>query len=69
MERVKANKGAAGVDGIGVEDIDAYLMEHWGGIRQRLDAGTYKPLPVREVIIPKPGPTPGKWTRGFGLCG
>lgn len=54
LERVKANQGAAGVDGVGVEDIDAYLREHWAGIRERLDAGTYKPLPVREVMIPKP---------------
>lgn len=54
LERVKANKGAAGVDGVSVEDIDTYLQEHWVGIRQRLNAGTYKPLPVREVMIPKP---------------
>lgn len=54
LERVKANKGAAGVDGVGVDQIDAYLSKHWAGIRKRLDAGTYKPLPVREVMIPKP---------------
>ncbi|WJY94852.1 Group II intron-encoded protein LtrA [Corynebacterium felinum] len=58
LERVKTNKGAAGVDGVGVEDIDVYLREHWSGIRERLDAGTYKPLPVREVMILKPS---GGW--------
>ncbi len=54
LVRVKANKGAAGVDGMQVSELDQYLTEHWDGIREKLLAGTYKPAPVRRVEIPKP---------------
>lgn len=54
LERVKANRGAPGVDGISVEDIDAYVVSQWAGVRERLDSGSYRPLPVRRVVIPKP---------------
>lgn len=54
LERVKANRGAPGVDGVGVEDIDAYLSSQWVGIAERLDSGSYRPLHVRRVVIPKP---------------
>ena len=55
LARVKANKGAAGVDGMQVSELDQYLTEHWDGIREKLLAGTYRPAPVRRVKIPKPG--------------
>ena len=55
LARVKANKGAAGVDGMKVSELDQYLDEHWDSTRERLLAGTYKPAPVRRVEIPKPG--------------
>jgi RNA-directed DNA polymerase len=53
LARVKRNKGAAGIDGMSVEDLPAYLKEHWPAIRGQLLAGTYKPQPVRRVEIPK----------------
>ena len=51
--RVKRNKGAAGIDGMSVEELPAYLKEHWPTIRSQLLDGTYKPQPVRRVEIPK----------------
>jgi len=53
-KRVKANKGAAGVDGISVEEFPEWLHDRWGGIRESLLDGAYKPLPVKRVEIPKP---------------
>jgi RNA-directed DNA polymerase len=53
LARVKRNKGAAGVDGMNVDDLPAYLKEHWPTIRAQLLEGTYKPQPVRRVEIPK----------------
>jgi RNA-directed DNA polymerase len=53
LAQVKRNKGAAGVDGMTVGDLPAYLKEHWLTIRARLLDGTYKPQPVRRVEIPK----------------
>ena len=54
LKRVKANKGAPGVDGMTVQALPAYLREHWPSIRETLLSGTYKPQPVRRVEIPKP---------------
>ena len=54
LEQVKRNKGAPGVDGMTVDDLPAYLKEHWPTIRAQLLDGTYKPQPVRRVEIPKP---------------
>ena len=54
MKRVKANKGAAGVDGMDIDQTMDYLKLHWGEIREKLIAGTYRPSPVRRVTIPKP---------------
>ena len=53
-KRVKANKGAPGIDGITIESFPEYLKEHWPRIREELFAGTYQPSPVRRVDIPKP---------------
>src|SRR6266487_1615301 len=53
LARVKRNKGTAGVDGMSVDDLPAYLKEHWSAIRAQLLDGTYKPQPVRRVEIPK----------------
>lgn len=54
MKRVKANKGAAGVDGMDIDQTVEYLKHHWPRIRAELLAGTYRPSPVRRVAIPKP---------------
>jgi len=53
LAQVKRNKGAAGIDGMTVEELPAYLKEHWLTIRAQLLEGTYKPQPVRRVEIPK----------------
>jgi RNA-directed DNA polymerase len=53
LAQVKRNKGAAGVDGMSVDALPAYLKEHWPTIRAQLLEGTYKPQPVRRVEIPK----------------
>lgn len=56
-KRVKANKGSAGVDGITIQDAVEYLRGHWPGIKESLLDGTYRPAPVRRVMIPKPDGT------------
>ena len=54
FKRVRANKGAAGVDGRDIDETSRYLAVAWPEIRARLLAGTYRPSPVRRVRIPKP---------------
>ncbi len=54
LARVKSNKGSAGIDGMTVEELPAYLKKHWPTIREQLLCGTYKPQPVKRVEIPKP---------------
>src|ERR1700737_4611176 len=54
LRQVKANKGSPGVDGMTVGGIKDYLKEHWPAIRKQLLNGTYEPMPVRRVEIPKP---------------
>jgi len=53
-KRVKANKGAAGVDGLNIEQTAQVLRTSWPDICQALLAGRYRPSPVRKVMIPKP---------------
>jgi RNA-directed DNA polymerase len=53
-KRVKANKGAAGVDGLDINQTARQLMHSWHAIREQLLRGTYRPSPVRRVTIPKP---------------
>jgi RNA-directed DNA polymerase len=53
LAQVKRNKGAPGTDGMKVDDLVAYLKQHWPTIREQLLEGTYKPQPVRRVEIPK----------------
>ena len=53
-QRVMENKGAAGVDGIGVVGFKDHLKQHWPTIKARILGRTYNPQPVRRVDIPKP---------------
>ena len=62
--RVVANKGAAGVDGMSVEQLGDELKAHWQETKEKLLEGTYRPQPVKRVEIPKPG---GTGTRMLGI--
>ncbi|WP_207221342.1 group II intron reverse transcriptase/maturase [Pseudoduganella lutea] len=53
-KRVKANKGAAGVDGLDISQTQEHLKHAWPTIKKQLLEGTYRPMPVRRVGIPKP---------------
>ena len=64
FERVRANKGAPGVDGLTVDDLAGFCRQHWPRIREQLLSGTYAPQPVRKVEIPKPD---GKGVRMLGI--
>lgn len=54
LKRVRANKGAAGVDGLDIDQTARHLVTAWPEIRERVLSGTYRPSPVRRVTIPKP---------------
>jgi RNA-directed DNA polymerase len=55
LRRVEANRGAPGADQMTTAELRPWLREHWSEVREALDAGGYRPLPVRRVVIPKPG--------------
>lgn len=63
-ERVKANDGAPGIDGMTVAELWPWLKEHWPRVRVELLEDRYRPSPVRRVEIPKPG---GKGMRTLGI--
>ena len=54
LRRVKSNQGSPGIDGMTVDKLRDYLIEHWPAIREQLIAGKYKPSAVKRVTIPKP---------------
>lgn len=54
-QQVKRNKGAPGIDGMKVEELQCYLKEHWVQLKSHLETGGYQPQAVRKVEIPKPG--------------
>lgn len=54
FKRVRANKGAAGVDGLDIDQTARQLVTTWPTLREQLLRGTYRPSPVRRVTIPKP---------------
>lgn len=53
-ERVKANRGAPGPDGITIDEFPDHFRSLWQDLRRQLLEGTYKPGPVRRKSIPKP---------------
>ena len=53
-KKVKANKGASGIDGVTVEEIDGYVKARWVEVREQIRKRKYQPQPVRRVEIPKP---------------
>lgn len=64
LDRVRANKGAAGIDGMSVDELAGFCRLHWPRIREQLLSGRYAPQPVRKVEIPKPD---GKGVRMLGI--
>lgn len=54
LRKVESNKGAPGIDGMEVPDLRKNLREEWQFTKSILLSGTYMPMPVREVDIPKP---------------
>ena len=54
IKQVKANKGAPGVDGMKVEELENYFRENGEELFNKIRIRKYKPLPVRRVEIPKP---------------
>ena len=62
--RVKANKGAAGVDGQSIEQFEQDLKGNLYKLWNRMSSGCYFPPPVRMVELPKPG---GKGVRVLGV--
>ncbi len=53
-KRVKSNRGRAGADGLSIAETADFLRAHWPRIRESLLDGSYRPVPVRRVQIPKP---------------
>lgn len=53
LRRVKKNKGSPGIDGMTVQELPAYLTEHWARLREDLLVGRYRPQPVRRHAIAK----------------
>ena len=51
-KRVRANKGAPGIDGRSIEEFPEFARLNWDSIRESLLAGTYQPSPVRRVGDP-----------------
>src|SRR5262249_17404973 len=54
LRRVEQNAGAPGIDGMSTKELRPWLHDHWPEVRLALEAGTYRPQPVRRVMIPKP---------------
>ena len=53
LKQVRQNKGAPGIDGMSVDELPDFLRQNWPEIRSQLEAGQYRPQPVRRVRIPK----------------
>lgn len=53
-QRVKSNKGAPGIDGMTVEELERWLNTHMAELREQLHNGSYRPQEVKGVSIPKP---------------
>jgi RNA-directed DNA polymerase len=64
LQRVKANKGSPGVDGMTVDELPVYLKQDELEIGEQLRNGTYQPQPVKRVEIPKPD---GSGVRQLGI--
>lgn len=52
LKKVRSNKGGNSIDGVSIEELDAYIQDNWLSIGKQIRNRTYKP--VRRVEIPKP---------------
>ncbi|WP_308425587.1 reverse transcriptase domain-containing protein [Oceanobacillus indicireducens] len=50
-KKVYANKGAPGVDGITVNELESHMLKYYDQLKRKLKDGTYKPQPVKRVAI------------------
>lgn len=64
LKAVKRNKGAPGIDGMEVEQLEDFLIKEWPKVKQAILKGHYRPKAVKRVEIPKPD---GKGTRKLGI--
>lgn len=55
LKKVRANKGSAGIDGMSVDELPDFLKAHWPEIKDQLLDGSYRPMVIKRVEIPKPG--------------
>lgn len=62
-KKVVSNKGAPGIDGVTVDELWKFCQDNWEKVRNQITNGTYRPLPVKKVEIPKPNG--GKRTLGI----
>lgn len=53
-QKVKANKGASGIDDVEIDEMHEYIKENWDNIKDKIRQRKYKPKPVLIVEIPKP---------------
>ena len=53
-QRIKKNKGASGIDGMEVKELDEYLSKHLDEIKEQIRNKKYSPKPVKRVEISKP---------------
>jgi len=54
LKRVEQNKGSHGVDMMPVQNLRKHIVENWSSLKEDILQGTYEPMPVRRVEIPKP---------------
>jgi RNA-directed DNA polymerase len=54
QRRVETNNGAPGPDGMDVSELASHIRSNWPSIRRSLDEDTYRPTPVKRIVIPKP---------------
>ena len=53
-KKVKAKKGASGIDGVNMDEIQDYIKQNWPSIKEQIRKRKYQPNPVLRVEIPKP---------------
>jgi RNA-directed DNA polymerase len=67
-QRVKANKGAPGIDGMTVEAYPAFAQENWARIAIAISEGNYRPAPVKRAWIILPAERSAKSLRKLMIC-